>query len=240
MKIHRFYLEKLGEEKTEGYPNIILENKELVHQILKVFRMEVGDKFNVFRDKEYSVEIAKIGKNEIVCKILKEEERLIQKQNLTLAFAMIKKENMELVLNMCTQLGVASFVPLITERTIKIGWNFPRMQKILIEATEQSGWGEIPHLAREPLQLEKYLQENSKQIYVLDLFEEIEEKEKYSEIKNKLKNTESVIIFIGPEGGFSDSERELFKKYNLQTITLGKNVLRAETAAVAISSQLLV
>ncbi len=237
MKIHRFYIEKIEVSNEQ----IILEDKDLLNQILNVFRMDVGSKFNIFgkdegENKEYFVEIAGKSKKEITCKVLEEKEVLKRDGNVTLAFSMIKKENMELVLQKCTEIGVFKFIPLLTERTVKTGWNNERMQKIIVEATEQSGWGEVPELVNEPVKLEKYLKENTSQnIYVLDFAGAALETIPLL-FSGRLGE---IIILVGPEGGFSESERQLFKKYNLNIISLGKNVLRAETACIAISSLLL-
>ena len=227
MRIHRFYIEKIEVVNEQ----ILLEDKELLNQILNVFRMEVGDRFSVFNTKEFLVEIAEANKKQITCTVVEEKEVLKHEKALTLAFSMIKKENMELILQKCTEIGATRFVPIISERTIKTGWNFDRMQKIVIEATEQSGWGEVPKVEAEPKKLETFLEEN-KNILVLDFDgEKIEGRKSFA--------FSPLTILIGPEGGFSEDEREKFKTHNLKTISLGKNVLRAETAAIAISSLLL-
>ncbi len=141
---------------------------------------------------------------------------------------------MELVLQKCTELGVTNFIPILSERTVKTGWNFERMEKIVKEAVEQSGFSDMPVISQEPMKLEK----------VMDKFKK--EKENFDGLAvldfdgvplASLKHLISVdTVFVGPEGGWSDKERNVFRKHNVKSISLGKNVLRAETACVAISS----
>jgi 16S rRNA (uracil1498-N3)-methyltransferase len=108
------------------------------------------------------------------------------------------------------------------------------MQKIVVEATEQSGFSDLPVLDKEPLKLTKLLEkfkkerENLDGLCVLDFS---------GTPLSSVKHLISVdTIFIGPEGGFSEKEIELFKKHNVKTISLGQNTLRAETACVSVSS----
>ena len=232
MKLHRF----LQSPILFSSEKIVIQDKDLINQILNVFRFKKGANFIVFDGSgtEFLVELEEISKKEIVCRVAEENMGIKRKKKLTLVFSMIKKENMEMVLQKCTEIGVTSFVPIVSERTVKTGWNFVRNEKILKEATEQSGFSDLPVIPNEPLKLEKVLEkfkkdkENLDGLCVLD-FDGVP--------LASLKHLISVdTIFIGPEGGWSDKERELFKKYNVKSISLGQNVLRAETACVAISS----
>jgi 16S rRNA (uracil1498-N3)-methyltransferase len=260
MKIHRFYWVENPE---------IIDNKELINQLLNVFRMKVGSQFYLFNDsgKEFLVEMVNFTKKEIVCKIVKEKEMLKREKSFILVFSLIKKENTELVLQKCTEIGVTHFVPVITERTIKTGWNFERNQKIIIEAVEQSGFGDIPRLEQEPMRLESFLKEqlprlastslqqstpskegelkvgNIDNIYVLDMGENnigsILKGMHYSPPFQGWVRGGELCILVGPEGGWTEGEREMFRKNDIRTISLGENVLRAETACISISALLL-
>lgn len=231
MKLHRFLVKNI--EFIDG--KIVLKDKNQLNQLINVFRMKKGASFIVFDGSgiEFLVEVDEISRKEITCEVKEESAGTKRNKKLTLVFSMIKKENMELVLQKCTELGVTSFVPVISERTVKTGWNPERMEKIIIEAVEQSGFSDIP-VAKEPEKLIKVIEkfkkekENFDGLAVLD-FE--------GTPLSSLKHLISVdTIFIGPEGGWSDKERDLFKKYNIKNISLGTNVLRAETACIAISS----
>jgi 16S rRNA (uracil1498-N3)-methyltransferase len=238
MKIHRFLVENISFSQSNSLQIILTtkENKELMHQLLNVFRLKVGSQFVLFdgSGSEFLVEIVGLDKKEIVCKVQEEKQGIKRNKKLTLCFSMIKKENMEVVVNMCTQLGVTHFIPFVSERTVKTGWNVDRMQKIVVEATEQSGFSDLPVLDKEPLKLTKLLEkfkkerENLDGLCVLDFS---------GTPLSSVKHLISVdTIFIGPEGGFSEKEIELFKKHNVKTISLGQNTLRAETACVSVSS----
>jgi 16S rRNA (uracil1498-N3)-methyltransferase len=139
----------------------------------------------------------------------------------------------ELVLQKCTEIGVTNFIPMFTERTVKFGWKRDRAEKIVAEATEQSGWADMPQI-QEPEQLNKILEkfkkdrENLDGLCVLDF-----DGTTLSSVKHLISVD---TVFIGPEGGFTDKERNLFKKYNIKTISLGPNTLRAETACISTAS----
>lgn len=141
---------------------------------------------------------------------------------------------METILNMCTQLGVTNFIPILSERTVKTGWNYERMEKIVSEAVEQAGFSSVPQIAKEPKKLEKVLEKLKEEKENLDTLAVFD----FDGVPlSSLRHLISVdTIFIGPEGGWSEKERGIFKKYKVKSISLGQNVLRAETACVAISS----
>lgn len=239
MKLHRFLLEKV--EFVKGDSNkIVLNNKELLNQILNVFRFKTGSQFIVFDGSgtEFFVEIVppplqggNKSSKEILCEIKEEKSGIKRKKKLTLVFSMIKKENMELVVQKCTELGVTNFVPIISERTVKTGWNFGRIEKIVKEAVEQSGFPDLPVISQEAIKLEKVIEKYKKEkenfdgLCVLD-FDGVP----LASVKHLISVD---TIFVGPEGGWSDKERELFKKNNIKNISLGQNVLRAETASIA-------
>jgi 16S rRNA (uracil1498-N3)-methyltransferase len=236
MKLHRFLLSDLHFQGNQ----IIINSKELLNQILNVFRMRAGSQFILFDGSgtEYLVEIVqgenKNSKKEVACEIKEEKTGMKRNKHLTLCFSMIKKENMELVVNMCTQLGVTNFVPFVSERTVKTGWNSERMQKIMLEAIEQSGFSDVPQISTEPLKLVKLLENFKKEKINLDGLCVLD----FSGTPlSSIKHLISVdTIFIGPEGGFTEKEVQLFKKYNIKSISLGENTLRAETACAAVAS----
>ncbi len=235
MRLHRFLIENIEFDRQDS-DKIVLKDKNLLNQVLNVFRFKVGSQFIVFDGSgvEFLVEMVEFSKKEILCLIKEEKIGIKRNKKLSLVFSMIKKENMELVIQKCTELGVTSFVPIISERTIKTGWNFERMEKIVKEAVEQSGFSDLPVLATEAVKLEKYLEkikkekENFDGVAVLD-FDGVP----LSSVKH-LISVDTVLV--GPEGGWSEKERSLFKKNNLKIIALGQNTLRAETACISIAS----
>jgi 16S rRNA (uracil1498-N3)-methyltransferase len=128
------------------------------------------------------------------------------------------------VVEKSTELGIQRIIPLITDRVIKKSVNKERLQKIATEASEQSGRISVPEI-REPQKLKDFLEENKgKKIY----FAHINEKEQVDLEKES-------IVFVGPEGGWTDGEISLLEEYKGIPLSLGKNVLRAETAAIVAS-----
>jgi 16S rRNA (uracil1498-N3)-methyltransferase len=241
MRLHRFLVENIEFDKHDSR-NIIIREKNLLNQLLNVFRFKEGSRFVIFDGTgvEFFVELSgplhKSDKKnkEISVEIKEEKSGLKRNKKMSLVFAMTKKENMELVLQKCTELGVTSFVPIITERTVKTGWNFERMEKIVREAIEQSGFSDLPVVSIEPERLEKFLEKTKKERGNLDGLCALD----FDGVPlSSLKHLISVdTVFVGPEGGWSDKERKLFQKFNIKKISLGQNVLRAETACIAVSS----
>lgn len=144
-------------------------------------------------------------------------------KSVTLYTALLKGENFELIAQKATELGIAKIVPIITTRTVKTGFNHERVEKIIKEASEQSGRTTVPELG-EPIQF-------------LDVMKEINPKESvlFDLSGNKLESMEAKklrSLFIGPEGGFTDEEVALAKKSGVPIASLGELTLRGETAAI--------
>ena len=145
--------------------------------------------------------------------------------NLTLMFAPIKRTDD--LLNMVTQVGVAKFQPVITDRTNATHINWERMKKIVIEAAEQSNRNSVPQIMS-PV---KFSEIDLSHIVFAD------ERAAYGkQMKNTIKTD---LILIGPEGGFSDAEFKALDAAGAHGISLGKTILRAEVAAVVAISKVI-
>lgn len=230
MKIHRFFLNNpLGED-------LKIEEKGLLHQMNTVLKFKIGESiaiFNSLNTFDYIYNIKNIDKKSIFLSFNNKEENLsqdIERNIVNLYISLIKKDNLDLILTKCTEIGIFSFTPIISERVEKkniASFNKERLEKIIIEAVEQSGWGSLPNIF-ELKRLEETLKDlqNKGEIdntFGLDI----------GEVNSvKINKNEAINLFIGPEGGWTENERELFKKYKIKTISFGKNVLRAETAAI--------
>ncbi len=214
MRLHRFYTtEKLS-------ANISYTNSEHLHQWRNVFRYSAGDSIILFGDDfEHEYIIESLDKKQASLKEISKKSSTLQDRELTLALAIIKKENFELVLEKCTEIGVTKFMPIVSERSIQKVFNTDRLKKILIEATEQSGWGRVPELL-EVSQLTEIL---SPKIIVLD------------QTGQSVLPSQVETILIGPEGGWSESELAQFKSAGSKLWSLKTGVLRAETAAILAS-----
>jgi 16S rRNA (uracil1498-N3)-methyltransferase len=139
--------------------------------------------------------------------------------------ALIRPELFALLVQKTVELGVASITPLITERTVRASFNKKRLETIAREAAELSGRGRVP-LINEPRLLPALLVDlkNSTGWLVAD--------RGGKEIKSLNVIDAGYSLCIGPEGGWTDQERNLFKQQAIPAVSLGSTVLRAETAAI--------
>jgi 16S rRNA (uracil1498-N3)-methyltransferase len=230
MKLQRFFIKQELKEGNE----VNINDVDFVHQIFHVFRKKVGDEVVLLDNSgfEFLAEIVSLNKKEVSLRILNKKKVLnICKNEVVLFASLIKKDKFEWVLEKCTELGVSKFVPVISERSEKKGLNIERARKIIKEASEQSERGIMSEIC-EPITLESALKDLSGEAIALHLTGEIFNTE-------KLKSSKKLGLFIGPEGGWGEKDIELFKKNNIPLITLGSQVLRAETASVAGCAKLL-
>ena len=209
---------------------ITLTDSELIHQLINVFRFKAGDKVILFDGSsfEYEAEISALSKKEISFNPLVKtqgKDTLNKKNNVSLYLSLIKKSNFELAVEKCTEIGVTEIHPIISERSEKKDLNLERLNKIVKEASEQSGRVTLPEVF-EITDLEKAVSQAIKDNKTCVVFHTDVNQTKSPNISN------NIAIFIGPEGGWTDKEMDLFKKNSFQIHSLGQNVLRAETAAI--------
>ncbi len=231
MKIHRFYYpEDLRESKIE------IEDKELVHQISKVLRLKIGEKIVLFDGKgnEAMGAITSSQGKQITVQIEKTSKKdEVEKNNIVLYCAILKRENFELVVQKATETGINEIVPIITSRTVKTGLNMDRLEKIIKEATEQSGRNIIPTI-HEPLSFKESV-EKAKENGLNILFHTSEAPIFFECLTSSPEKNKCFGIFIGPEGGFTEEEIILAKENDFKIASLGDFVLRGETAAIIAS-----
>lgn len=220
MKIHRFFADLPF--KTD---EVTISDKDLVHQIYNVLKLHTGEQIELFdgAGNAFWAEITNISKKEVVLK--KIESKIVEdtREEVFAYIPLLRRTNTELVVQKLTELGVKYIIPVTSDRSVKNDVNLERLKKISLEATEQSGQYFLTHIS-EPLKLTEALEQskNTTQV-VLDMSGE--------SIQHPNKNS-PLSFFIGPEGGWSDSERELFQERGIQTFSLGATVLRAETACI--------
>ena len=209
-------------------------SKEQTHYLINVMRLSNGDNIKIFnaKDGEWLAVITIIKKNQVMLEPLeklREQEKL---KDIWLLFAPLKKNETDFVLQKATELGVTKITPVITKRTNASRVNLERLNANAIEASEQCERLCIPEITKE-YHLENILKDfpSNTCLYFLD----------ERGIKNGASNVFSknelpkAAFLIGPEGGFDEAEKELLLQYNFVTpITLGKRILRAETACLAV------
>ena len=224
----RLYFSK--ELKANLLSNLSTEQS---HYIKNVMRLKPGDTISLFNSTngEWSAKIVNHNKKNTEFKV----EKLIKSKKLEndiwLAFSPIKKNPLDMMIQKTTELGVQKFIPVLSERTIVKDINITRLKKIIIEASEQSNRISVP--AIENLQSLKNFLEKFKNNGTL-IFCDINCKK--NDLKNILskKNNGPICILVGPEGDFSEKERQLIiEKKEIFSLSLANNILRAETAAIA-------
>lgn len=226
MRVHRFYTGEDIKLKKDFW----LHDQALLWQWNKVLRFRPEQEVILFdglqTDRLYL--IAEISKTEAHLKMVTELGRVLPKHHVYLFWSLLKKDNNDHILQKCTELGVSNFVPIISERSIRKDFNIDRARKIVVEASEQCGRSNIPHV-REPVHLERVLEEYKEKVPLFVA------QQGGSSPRQKI---EKAGVLIGPEGGWSKNELALFEKYKLPHISISNFVLRAETAAISASSLL--
>ena len=203
-------------------------DKSQSHYLTKVMRVKENEVFSLFnKEGEWEAKILGISKSIVEFKTTKQ---LRQKENikeLWLAFSPIKSNYQNFMIQKATELGVTKFLPIIFDRTVVRKINKERLEKIVIEASEQSNRMNVPCIEN-PQTLDGFLKKNSMDLIFTDL--------NSNNIKvDKLKLTDKpVCIIIGPEGDFSEPERDKILSFKgVQSVKINENILRSETAVIS-------
>ncbi len=229
MRLHRFYhSEKIGDKKE-----LTISSADFANQISRVFRLSVGDKVVVFdgSGNDYVCELLEVKPRGSVALRIFEigPSRFMPTRKIYLFQSMIKKDKFEWVVEKATELGVTDIVPVLAERSEKKDLNIERLRKIAIEASEQCGRGDVPVIASDTATARPHLEE----LLTIDCRKVALHLEGENFISSRPRLEGAIGVFIGPEGGWSPSEIEMFHKNGVTICSLGKQVLRAETAAIA-------
>ena len=208
-------------------------DKSQSHYLTKVMRIKIGESFSLFnKNEEWLAKINQISKGIVEFSVI---EKLRQKEStkeVWLAFSPIKSNYFNFMIQKATELGVTKFIPIIFDRTIVRKINKERIEKIIIEATEQSNRINVP-LLEKPQNLKNFLRKNTKKIDLI--FTDLNTTKKKLEI-NKLAN-KPLCAIIGPEGDFSEDERKQILNFEgVKPIKINENILRAETAIISVIS----
>lgn len=228
--MHKFFT-----DKTNIFENEALIKGDDVKHIYKVLRLSCGTQviLNNYDGEEYLSEISYIDKSEVRLNILKKLDTNNESPlKVTLFQGLPKSAKMDLIVQKGTELGINEIIPVITERVdVKLKGEFKkldRLQKIANEACKQSKRTIVPKVSQ-PVEF-GYILDNIKSFDLVIVPYENEEGTGIKYIASKYKELKNVAIVIGPEGGFEPSEIDSLKEKGAEIVTLGKRILRTETA----------
>ena len=206
-------------------------NKSQSHYLAKVMRIKVGESFSLFNQSgEWEAKINEILKGIVEFTVLKKLREKDNEKNIWLAFAPIKSNFFNFMIQKATELGVTKFVPIITDRTIVRKINYEKIEKIIIEASEQSNRIKVPKVEKTQ-NLNLFLKNNNNKINII--FGDLNTENQNLDSKIKKEN-KPICIIIGPEGDFTESEREQILNFkDVQSLKINNNILRTETAAIS-------
>lgn len=223
----------------------MVDNKELEldiddkRHIINVMRMNVDELFQIVYDRKvYTCKIYEINKKDVKYKVINEEVYNDEKKyRVIIATSIIKEQKMDYLLQKATELGVDEIVPLISERTVvkvdsKKDNKINRWKKIVKEASEQSYRLDIPKISN--IISIKDIKNIDADVKIFCNTNEMSKNIK--KVLHDLKKCGNILIVVGPEGGFSNTEVDYLVSNGFISVTLGNNILRAETVPLFILS----
>ena len=219
--IRLFYSKSLSLNLTDKL------DKSQSHYVSKVMRIKENEVFSLFNNSgEWEAKILNITKSIVEFNVTKQLRQKENTKDLWLAFSPIKSNYFNFMIQKATELGVTKFLPVIFERTIVRKINKERLTKVIIESVEQSNRITVP-IIEEPQKLKNFLS-NDMDLIFTDL------NTINTKIDLKKLTTKPTGVIIGPEGDFSEEEREKILKFNgVQPIKINENILRSETAVIS-------
>jgi len=203
-------------------------DKSQSHYVSKVMRVKENEVFSLFNGSgEWEAKILSISKSIVEFNITKQLRQKENPKELWLAFSPIKSNYFNFMIQKATELGVTKFLPIIFDRTIVRKINKKRLEKVIVEATEQSNRINIPKM-EEPKSLDLFLKNNNMNLIFTDL------NTTNTKINLDQLTSNPTCVIIGPEGDFSEKEREQILKFEgVQPIKINQNILRSETAVIS-------
>ena len=203
-------------------------DKSQSHYLTKVMRVKENEFFSLFnKEGEWEAKILGISKSIVEFKTTKQLRQKENMKELWLAFSPIKSNYQNFMIQKATELGVTKFLPIIFNRTVVRKINKGRLEKIVVEASEQSNRINVPSI-ESPQTLDIFLKKNSMDLIFTDL-----NSDNIKVDKSKLTD-KPVCIIIGPEGDFSEAERDKILSFKgVQSVKINENILRSETAVIS-------
>lgn len=239
--MHRFFAEpgQIGEKE------IVITGADVNH-IRNVLRMRADEEVLIAdgQGAEYRCKLTELNENEVRAQILwKLDGNAELASAITLFQGLPKSDKMDLIVQKCVELGVDRIIPVSTKRAVvkldakKEQTRLKRWNTISESAAKQSGRGVIPEVSG-VMSFGKALEEAKKLDVLLIPYERAEHMAETRRVMSEIRPGQSVGIFIGPEGGFEESEVEEAVAAGARAITLGRRILRTETAGLAVMAML--
>ncbi len=203
-------------------------DKSQSHYVNKVMRVKENEIFSLFNSSgEWQAKILNISKGIVEFNVTKQLRQKENSKELWLAFSPIKSNYFNFMIQKATELGVTKFIPIIFDRTIVRKINKERLEKVIIEASEQSNRINVPEI-EDPKSLDDFLNNNKVDLIFTDLNSE------KTKIDLKKVTDKPTCLIIGPEGDFSEEERAKILKFSgVQPLKINENILRSETAVIS-------
>lgn len=242
IEMPRFFVPK---EKIDD-KRIVIDSEDVAH-ITRVLRLGIGDKLTVCdgRGYDYNAEISEISKKEIICEILEKNNSETEANiSVTLFQGIPKGSKMEYIIQKTTEMGITDIVPVSMTRCVSKVEDrkseqkkLERWQKIAVEASKQSQRGIVPKIHNILSFKDAILKMKEADLYFAPY--ECEEDNKLRNVLKSKQNIQTAAFMIGPEGGYDLMEIEKLKEEKIPTVTLGKRILRTETAPLAVTAMLM-
>ena len=235
----------VSEEQING-ENAYIEGSDVNH-IANVLRMKPGEELliSVKGDWDYLCKIVDIETDRVNLKVLESMEQRELPVNITLLQGIPKSDKLEMIIQKAVELGVSEIIPVKTKRVVvkidekKVDTKVNRWNAIAESAAKQSKRSIIPKVY-EPMSIDNALEIVKDFGVKLIPYENADGIDKTRKILDNMDKTKNIAVFIGPEGGFEESEVERIKNSSFEVITLGKRILRTETAGLALLSNIMI
>lgn len=243
--MHHFFVKAEQIREEEGVKTVRITGQDL-HHAKQVLRIRQGESLLISdgMGKDYSCVVRSVEDEAILAEVLVQEEERELPSSLILYQSLVKGEKMEWIIQKAVELGVSRIVPAAAKNSVvkldrkKEESKRQRWQAIAESAAKQSKRSRIPEIGA-VLSLEEAFDEAGDCDVRLFAYEHEEGMAGTARELDRVKAGQKIALFIGPEGGFSPEEAELARKRGFSSVSLGKRILRAETAGLALLSVLM-
>ncbi len=214
--------------------NLMIHIKHKQHHFLKnVLRIKINDLINIFDGKtgEWKTKVISVNRDKTILHVIENIKKMIHSPDILLVFVPIKQHRMNIAIQKATELGVSKIIPCIAQYANVRNINIKNLQINAIEAAEQSDRLDVP-IIEKPVNLKSLLTEWPEDRKIIYCDEKIRNGKEIISLLLPLKDYNyKWAVLVGPEGGFSDTEKELItKKKYVIPVSLGDRPLRADTA----------